>query len=36
MPLWEDIYDPNESEKDLMRENPEFSKTSIESAFCCP
>lgn len=33
MPIWEDIYDPNESEKKLMRENPEFSKTSIESAY---
>ena len=33
MPIWEDIYDPNESEKELMRENPEFSKTSIESAY---
>ena len=33
MPLWKDIYDPNESEKDLMRVNPEFSETSIESAY---
>lgn len=33
MTLWEDIYRPNNSEKDLMRENADFSKISIESAY---